>query len=205
MAISSTVIDLIKWVFIISASLFGIRIVYIIARIGIVSISPKTLEKYDLYFILKDVKHHFNFLLEDGYKIIHSEYSDHPRGGWLVEFESPDRTLSIILDKQDRPILGIELLLADEISNEQHRIYLGAMIYYLTDGKVFIANYFNYNPPNRSQQLREAARLLKAYKDRIEVYLRNDFGRTKNLLASSQERYMELWAQESKKRSRFGW
>jgi hypothetical protein len=205
MVISNIVIVLIKWVVIITASLFAIRIVYIFARVGIAATLPETLEKYDLHLILQDVKHHFKFLLDDGYKIVHSEYSDHPRGGWLVVFESPDSKLSILLDKQDRPAMDIELLLVDMKIYEQPQIFLGAMIYFLTNGKVFVANYFNYNPLSRNRQLRDAARLLKAYKDRIEAYVRNDYERTKDQLDSFRERYMDLWQQEAKKRMKAGW
>jgi hypothetical protein len=72
-------------IFVIVGGLFGVFILYLVGRHVLASISPETDEKIELYFILKDIKHHFGFLFEKGYKIREAHYSINPNGSWHVD------------------------------------------------------------------------------------------------------------------------
>lgn len=186
------------WILILVAILLGIGIFYTVTKTGIAIVSPETSNKIELSLILRDAKTHFSFMLEKGYKISHLEYISHPLAGWHFQLDSPDDKVSIVLDQQERP----SLIFGKEKTNKQHKVFLEAMIYYLTDRKVFIGNNYNsfYATPSRSEQLQKIAKLLKAYINQIEVYLHEDFEKGKNELSSIQEQYVNLLIQESEQR-----
>src|SRR5687767_7322095 len=96
--------DSANWVIAVIASLFGLGMAYIIARMLIASVSPETEKRIQLYSILRDAKRHFRFLLEKGYSISHLEYVPHHHAGSHFQLDSPDNRISIVLDQQQGPL-----------------------------------------------------------------------------------------------------
>ena len=193
---ANTIGKLLPRILIFFAALLGVGILYTITKIGIAIVSPETSKKIELSLILRDVKTHFGFLLEKGYNISHLDYVSHPLAGWHFQLDSPDDKVSIVLDQQERTLLAF----GKEKSDKQYQIFLEAMVYYLTDKKVFIGNSYIDDTPSRGQVFEEKAKLLKSYINQIEYYLYNDFEKSKNELNDFQEQYVNLLIQESKRR-----
>jgi hypothetical protein len=97
--------EIAKWFLIAIGGSVGLVILYFIVWQALNSIAPDFVEKYHLFFILKDVKKHFSFLLDKGYKISKAEYSFQHFGNWVVTFESQKCKIIIIQDR-------LELLLS---------------------------------------------------------------------------------------------
>ena len=188
--------DSTNWVIVVFASLFGLGVVYSIARMIIASVSPETNNQIEQYFIARDVKRHFRFLLKRGYKISHLEHVPHHYAGWHFQLESPDNNLSIILDQQERPWLAFEKVKTDK----QSQISLEAMIYYLTERKVFIGNSYNSAITSRSQVFKNTAKLLRRYVVQIEKHLRDHSESIRNELGKIQEQYDDLLVEEFEQR-----
>ena len=185
--------DLILWAIIIFAGLFGLVVVYKVMRIILIFVSPDTDNKITLYFILRDVKIYFNFMLKKGYTVANLKYVPHHYAGWHFQLDSPDQELSIVLDHQERPLL----VFGKNKTVKRYQIYLEALIYHLTKGNVFIGNSYYGNVSSRSKNFKRTAKLVKAYISQIESYQQNNFERTKNELGQFQEKYIELLLQES--------
>jgi|GEM_PF-5145365 len=129
--------ELIYWVIIAFAGLFGILIIYISAKVIIALVFPDTSNKIELYFISRDIKKHFGFLLEKGYKIAELSYDPGYQRGWHCQFESPSNKFAIVLDQE---LIKALLFLGNRDEENRFQIFLEEMIYYLTKGNVFIGN-----------------------------------------------------------------
>src|SRR5262245_38126461 len=188
--------DATNWVIVVFASLFGLGMVYAIGRMILASVSPETNHQIEQYFIARDVKRHFRFLLDRGYKISHVEYVSHHSVGWHFQLDSPDNNLSIILDQQERPWLAFGKVKTDK----QSPIFLEAMIYYLTERKVFIGNSYDRAATSRSQVFKNTAKLLRKYIVQIEQHLRDRTESIRNELRQIQEQYNDLLVEEFEQR-----
>jgi hypothetical protein len=178
--------ELAHWVISIFVVLFGLGIIYTIARIIIIFVSPDTDNKITLYFILRDVKKYFGFLLKKGYTVTNLKYVSHHYGGWHFQLDSPNNKLSIIFDEQNSTLLIFR--------NEETRfeISLGAMIYYLTKKNAFPANSFNNAFASRRKQFQKTAKLINAYINQIENHLNGDLKKMKVEVSVTQEQYEKL-------------
>jgi len=173
-----------------------IGIVYTIAKIEIPIVPPEINHKRELSLILKDIKTHFSFLLEKSYQISHLEYVDHPLGGWHFQLDAPDDKLSIVLDEQLKTLL----VFGKEETDRRDQILLDAMIYHLTERKVFIGNRHFTFTPSRSRVFRNEADLLKTYINQIENYRRDNIETTRNELSNLQKQYIDALDRESERR-----
>lgn len=185
----------VRWVINIFSVLLGLGIVYTIARIIIVFVSPNTDNKITLYFISRDINKNFGFLLKEGYTVTDLKYIPHHYGGWHFQLDSPDKKLSIILDQQERVLLAF----GKDKTDKRYQIFLEAMIYYLTKENVFVGVSHYSNTSHRSQRFKNIAKLIKAYIGQIKNYQYDNFEIMKNELSNFQEKYVSLLIQESEK------
>lgn len=186
-AAAYTIGKVLPWVIIPLVILFGIGLVYRVAKVAHVIISPEKSNKLEEASIIRDVKSNFRFLLEKGYKISQVYYVNHPLAGWHFQLDSPDDKLSLILDQQELPVLAFGL----EKTDKGNRIYLEAMIYHLTGRKVFIEHTYE-TFSSRSEEFKRIAKLLKTYIDQIETFARGGFETTNNDLSNLQKQYVDL-------------
>jgi len=180
------------WVIIVFAILFGLGLIYTIVWMVIASVSPETIITREQYFIAQDVKRHFRFLIERGYEVSHLKYVPHHYAGWHFQLDSPDQKISIMLDQQERPLLAF----GTDKTDKQHQIFLDAMIYHLTEGKVFRGYSYDSISTSRNHVFKNIAKLLKTYINQIERYSRDDFEKPKNELSKIQEQYGNLLVQD---------
>ena len=191
--------DSINWVMIIFAALFGLGMVYGIARMVIGSIAPETDRTIQLSSIQRDAKLHFAFLFEKGYTFSQLDYVAHHQAGWHFQLDSPDAQFSIILDQQHVPLLAF----GTDKTDKRYQIYLAAMIYYLSDSQVFLGrSYYDDDLTSRNHSFRKIADLLKTYIDQIENYSQDDFEKTKHELSEIQDAYGDLLVQEFEQRQK---
>ena len=148
--------------------LFGLFVLYFIGRLVIAFVSPETDEKIELYFILKDIKHHFGFLFEKGYKIYSAEYAARFNGNWTVQFQSQDCVIFIVQDRSH-----IEISLAPVFGAEfpDGQIDLERMIFLITQGQVHVGGFEGNLTWGKKRQFERMAGLLNEYLDRISIYL----------------------------------
>ena len=123
--------------------------------------------------IEKKIKRHFKFLLKGGYKIKDSIYTP-PRnkGGiyrWEITISSPDCSIRLASDRGNDVYLGI----AHPKSETFYSI--NVLIYFVTNGKVFIPSYGKHLSKSQNQQLKRLAGFLKDYLKIIVPYIKNDF------------------------------
>src|SRR5688572_22118498 len=191
--------EFIYWLLIIMVILLGSAFVYFAGWHILESIAPDAVEKYNLKFILKDIKHYFGFLLEDGYKIreAHS-YKDF--GNWIVQLESQDCIIVIALDRSE-----IQLSFMPEKTDSRYQISIESMIYYLTKGEIFIG-YFDGNlASGKEKQLERYANLLRKYHDQIISFVGGDYVKSKDAWNRTEKKYHELLREDySRKFTKMG-
>jgi len=182
--------EIIKWALIILGGLIGYTILYIIGWQILASIAPNVVEKYNLYFIIKDLKKYFGFLFEKGYALTNMHYSYQSFGNWGVTFESQMCRIELVQDR-----LELLLSLAPRKADARDGLSLGAMIYFVTKGKVFIGFFEGNRSWDKRKQFERLAGLLKEYHDKIVPYLDNsnpwesDYVINKDELVATQKKY----------------
>jgi hypothetical protein len=187
--------EIAKWILIAIGGAIGLVILYIVGWQALNMVAPDFVVKYNLYFVLRDIKRYFVFLLDKGYKIANTHYSFQHFGNWIVTLESQKCTIFIIQDR-----LELQLSLAPRKAEMKDSFSLESMIYFLTKGQEFIG-YFEGNLSwGKKKQFGRLANLLRKYHDQIVPYFDNngnnlwesDFSKHKDDLISNQKRYNEL-------------
>ena len=187
--------EIAKWILITFGGAIGLVILYVIGWQVLNSIAPDFVEKYNLYFVLRDIKRHFGFLWDKDYTISHTHYSFRHFGNWIITLESQKCTIFI---SQDR--LELQISLAPRKAEIRDSFSLEAMIYFLTKGQEFIG-YFDGNLSwGKKKQFERLAALLRRYHDQIVPYLDNngnnlwesEFWKYKDDLIANQKTYNEI-------------
>ena len=166
--------------------IFGLFVLYFVGRHVIASVSPETDEKIELYFILKDIKRHFGFLFEKGYKIREAHYSIHPNGSWHVDLESKECIISIVQDRSEilayvSPVFGS--------AASKSKLAIEAMIYLQSEGKDIIYGYEGNLAWGKKKQFERLADLLRKYIDQIASYFGSNFRYDKYVFRNAEQLY----------------
>ncbi|MFN8414434.1 MAG: hypothetical protein U0Z26_18790 [Anaerolineales bacterium] len=158
---------------IIVSSIFGLFIMCFVVRyVAIPYVSPKTEEKIQLYFILKDINHYYGFLLEKGFNIRSAEYIAKHNGNWVVQFESKYCIVHIVQDRGNIEI-SFTLTLGSKLGNDY--IGLVQMISLVTQTQVYVGGFENYIHWKKKLQFRKTANLLTKHIDQILLYFKNNY------------------------------
>ncbi len=185
--------EIAKSALIIIGWLVGSAILYVIVWQILASIAPEAVEKYNLYFVIKDVKRHFGFLFDKGYTISNMHYSYQHFGNWVVTFESQKCAIYLVQDR-----LELLLSLAPRKADTKDWFSLEAMIYFVTKGQRFMGFFEGNHTWDKKKQFERLANLLKEYHDKIVPYLDNtnpwesDFAKYKDELTTTQRKYNNL-------------
>jgi hypothetical protein len=171
---------------IIVGGIFGLFVLYFVGRFVIASVSPETDEKFELHFILKDIKRHFGFLLEKGYKIREAHYSVNPNGSWYVELQSKNCVVSIV---QDRSEISAYVSPASGSTDSKNQVAIEAMIYFLSEGKNITGSYKGNLAWGKKKQFERLANLLRTHIEQIASYFGDNFSDDKNILRNAQQEY----------------
>ena len=181
--------EIAKWLLIVVGGLVGFAILYIIGWQVAVSVAPDAVEKYNLRFVVKDIKKYFGFLLDKGYAISNMQYFEEFFGNWIVTLESQKCKIYISQDRSE-----VMVSLAPLKAHERDEFSLEAMIYFVTKGQKLIG----FSKANKKKRFEHLASLLKEYHDQIVPYLDNenywesDFGKYKNELMATQRQWYHL-------------
>lgn len=148
-------------------------------------------------FILKYIKKYFGFLYEKNYKIQSVDYHPDAFGNWEVLFESSECVIQIAMDRDELFVEFIPLH-----GGQDNRIGLKSMIYYISQGHIFISSFKGNLFWGRKKQFERYSNLLREYIDQIAPYFGDDFYKYKDDLLSAQKRYnslaIEKYIQEKK-------
>jgi hypothetical protein len=195
--------EIVKWVLIIIGGLMGCTILYIMGWNYLAAIAPEAVEKYNLYFVIRDVKKYFGFLIAKGYTITRTHYSYQHFGNWAVTLESKECRIEIVQDR-----LELLLALAPCKADSRDGFSLGALIYFVTKGEVFIGFFEGNKSWGKRKQFERLAHLLEEYHDKITPYLDNSnpwessFPKYKNELKATQEKYNAFLLADYRERRR---
>jgi hypothetical protein len=157
---------------IIIGGILGVFILYFVGRLVIASVSPKTDEKIELYFIMKDIKRHFSFLFEKGFNIRSAEYAARFNGNWNVQFESKNCIIHII---QDRGSIEVSFTPPSGAKSIKDYVGLVQMIYLVTQSQVYVSGFDNYGNWKKKRQFEKVSELLREYIDQISHYFERKF------------------------------
>jgi len=138
------------------------------------------MENNKLDFILEDIKRHFGFLLENGYKVQNIQYFPERFEDWDVFLESSECIIEIYSEYGE-----IMVAILPVNFNEKVEISLKSMIFFLTQETKFIDDF----EQGKEKQFSELANLLKEYLNKITPYFGNDFEKHKDILISAQRKY----------------
>jgi hypothetical protein len=189
--------EIAKWILIIIVGLIGYTIIYLIGGQIFATIAPDTIEKYNLHFVIKDVKKHFGFLFDKGYTISKTFYDYQTFGNWMITFESQKCTIKLVQDR-----LELLLSLAPRNAEINDGFSLEAMIYFVTKGQKFVGSFNGNLSWGKKKQYERLANLLKEYHDQLipyldyDNYLESDFENYKGELISMQRKYNDLLMEE---------
>ncbi|MBE0681576.1 MAG: hypothetical protein IH589_06650 [Anaerolineales bacterium] len=173
-----------NWLFIGIAGIAGVACVYFVSWHIFAYIAPKKVEKFELNFVVRDIKHYFGFLFEKGYKICSAYYAYQHFGNWGIQLESQDCVIFIV---QDRFEISISFSPVFESRDYNHQIGLQTMIYFLSKGKNFVGSFNGNHFWNKKRQFERMAVLLNEYLDQIVPY----FG--KNLYYESKVEFVDAY------------
>jgi hypothetical protein len=136
-----------------------------------------------------DIQHYFNFLIEEGYEFSKLEYiKGGYGGGWQVIFKSSSCVIHIVEDQS-----RVSVLFAPLDEGNKTLIGLEAMIFYLSQEKIFIGEFDKSAYKSRGGQLEKLASLLKEYINQISPYFGSDFNKYKDALMMSKQKYSDIW------------
>ncbi len=182
-----------NWILIVIVGLIGYTILYIIGWQIFASVAPDRVEKYNLHFVIKDVKKHFGFLFDRGYTISKTSYSYQTFGNWMITLVSQKYTIQLVQDR-----LELLLSLAPRNAEINDGFSLGAMIYFVTKGQKFVGFFDGNLSWGKKKQYERLANLHREYHDQIVPYLDNDHclesdsGNYMDELMSMQRKYNDL-------------
>ena len=121
--------------------------------------------------ILKDIKHYFDFLDGQGFKISSAEYSPLYMGNWYVKFESAYYCIYITNDRSD---IILEFISAQKPQVPKNRISIEMMIYLVSNGHNSPTHFKGNRALGKKKQLERLANLLAEYLNPITQYFRNE-------------------------------
>jgi hypothetical protein len=185
--------EIANWLLIIVGWLVGSAILYFIGWQVAASVAPDAVEKYNLHFVIKDIKKYFGFLFDKGYTITQTYYSYQHFGNWVVTLESQKCKIHL---EQDR--LELSISFAPRKADTKVEFGLGTMIYFVTKGQKFIGFFEGNHSWGKKKQFERLANLLREYHDEIVPYFDNDnpwesdFGKYRDELISTQREYNDL-------------
>lgn len=147
--------------------------------------------------ILKEVRQYYSFLFQLGYDIQNVGYYPHEFGNWEVRFESNRCILEICKDRTEILIYFLPLN-----GDRHYRISLKAMIYYLSQRKIFVGPFKGNLFWGMKRQYEESASLLKIYHDQITPYFGSKFDLCRNELLHVERDYFMFVVQNMEKSKR---
>jgi hypothetical protein len=135
--------------------------------------------------IQEEIKHYFGFLFDMGYNFHH--FKELPMGDWEVVLESVENMIVIFSDHSE-----INLAFAPKDSDIENQMGIKAMIYYLTNGRVFVGEYPKNLFNNRRKRFEQLANLLKEYINQIRPFFGKDFDKYKHELILARRKYNNI-------------
>jgi len=145
------------------------------------------MDKIIVALIQRDIRHHFGFLEESGYKIHDAQYFPEMNGSWAVDLESSGCNIEIY---SDRDVLNLIFIPVN--ADRKYRISVEAMIYFLTEGREFVGDFEGNFAWGKRKQFERLVSLLKTYLDQIVPYFGDDFEKYKDNLMLAQKKYNDL-------------
>lgn len=142
------------------------------------------MKKISRFLIARDIKRYFGFLFERGFEIREILCRSLAFGNWSVVLESPN-CLIIIASERDEIFLSFAPLNTDK----KDRVCIEAMIYFLSEGKIFIGGIEGNRSPQKKKQFEKLASLLIKHIDQITPYFGSEFAKHKDELFSVQKEY----------------
>ncbi len=136
--------------------------------------------------VLRDIKHYFHFLFERGYKIY--SVKELPMEDWQITL-ALDNTGIVIYSDQG----AIGVLFSPVDSNMTYRVGLEGMIYFLSQGQIFIGKSEKYFFNARRKSFERLASLLKEYIDQITPYFGSDYEKYRHELTLAQQKYLDIY------------
>jgi hypothetical protein len=161
--------EIARWLLIIAGGLVAYTILYVVGWNTIESIAPARVERYNLHFVLKDIRKYFGFLLQEGYEISDQHYSYKTFGNWIVTLKSKECKIVVV---QDRRYISVSLAPHNARPGEQFG--LEAMVDFVTHGQKSEGLVADYRLRNKRKQFERLANLLRQYHDQIVPYLQNN-------------------------------
>lgn len=134
--------------------------------------------------IMRDIKRYFGFLFDTGYRIRSVNYHPHEFGNWELTLESTNCIIEICQDRTEILVYFLPLS-----GNRFYRIGLKSMIYYISQGKVFIGPFKGNLFWGKKKQYEELAELLKEYHDQIVPFFGIKFNEYRNELLYVERSY----------------
>lgn len=146
---------------------------------------------YEFNPIIKDIRNHFGFLFDKGYKIRSAHVPFLGIGDWEIVLESSECLIKLYTDRST-----IFLVFAPVDSKIDNRLGIETIIYYITKKFVgrFYGDIYKKGDDDRKKQFSELADLLKEYLDQITPYFGIDeYQKHKDELFTAQKEYLNRW------------
>jgi len=142
------------------------------------------MNKLALNPIVNRVIRSFDFLIDRGFEVSNASSFLELFGNWFVEFESPDCFLVIFSDRDEVLVRMYPIKTDRNIVTD-----LGFMVYFLSNGQVFIGPEEENLVGGAKKQLERSARLLEEYIDRIVPYFGQGFEKNKEDLIAATKKF----------------
>jgi hypothetical protein len=153
------------------------------------------MNKLFLNFIIKDKVRYFSFLFGKGFKLRNFSNLLESFGNWFVEFESPNCLILIYSDRDE-----VFVTIYPDKTDKKNTMGLELIIYYLTNGRIFIGNFTEEIVGGIKKRLERTAVLLEEYIDQIIPYCGHEFQNIKEDLRLSNKRYWDHQSATYKKK-----
>lgn len=145
----------------------------------------KAMNSTKIAALQKDIKYYFNFLFDVGYRF--QNFKELPMGDWEVALESNDNTIVVFSDHGE-----INLAFAPKDSDVENQVGIRAMVYFLSNGKIFIGEYQKSLFNQKRKRFEQLAKLLKEYINQITPYFGKDFDKFKHELILARKKYNNI-------------
>lgn len=138
------------------------------------------------YFIARNIKHYFGFLLERGYAINEIYYDWRVYGNWRVVLQSSRCRIIIAQDRNE-----IFLSFASHGQENKEQFAIESAVYFISDEGTFIGFYGGNLFREKKMQFDRLAKLTNEFIDQIEPLFGNDYEKFKIELLMAQSKYNE--------------
>jgi hypothetical protein len=142
------------------------------------------MSKLALNPIVKRVIRYFDFLIDRGFEVRNVSSFLESFGNWFVEFESPDCFLVIFSDRDEVLVTMYPVKTDRNIVTD-----LGFMVWFLSNGQVFIGSDEGALVGGAKNQLERSARLLEEYIDRIVPYFGQGFEKNNEDIMAATKKF----------------